>query len=234
MEYTRCRSWAVGPDEGELDEEQNSCAHRGVSARHDRGHGRHDDERDGCARRIWRTRRRDGRHAFWRRWFWRRSFWRRSFWRCSFCRHYFWRPSFWCRSYWRWPLGRRRLAWRLARSRMGLGLGSRRGPRLGHWQPVCLWRPVRLLRPVQSVRLRLLQPVHLLAPSKFDRTAAPVIGAAVFLAKTAAVVRQRQIDQRPDGHDTGRIDVTVAAVIVALDMLEVHGLGDLRHLIKLA
>ena len=56
----------------------------------------------------------------------------------------------------------------------------------------------------------------------------------VCSAEAAAVVRQCEVDQRPDRHDPGRIDTAVAAVIVTLDMVEVHRLGDARHLIEIA
>lgn len=61
-------------------------------------------------------------------------------------------------------------------------------------------------------------------------------GLCLFLlsAEAAAIVRQREIEHRPDRHDAGRVHVAMAAVIVPLDVIEAHGLGDARHLIKLA
>ena len=44
---------------------------------------------------------------------------------------------------------------------------------------------------------------------------------------------QIQLQGRPLGYDTGRIDLRMAAVVVVLDVLEVHGLGDPRPLIQL-
>ncbi len=53
-------------------------------------------------------------------------------------------------------------------------------------------------------------------------------------AEPPAVVRQREVEQRTDRHDAGRVDVAVAAVIVPLDVIETDGVGDARHLIKIA
>jgi hypothetical protein len=49
-----------------------------------------------------------------------------------------------------------------------------------------------------------------------------------------ASVRQREIDERPDRYDAGRIDVTMAAVIVPLYVIETYSLGHARHLIEIA
>jgi hypothetical protein len=59
-------------------------------------------------------------------------------------------------------------------------------------------------------------------------------GRCLFSAEAAAVVRLREIEHWPDRHDAGRVHIAVAAVIVPLDVIEAHGLGDARHLIKLA
>src|SRR5580692_11406157 len=48
------------------------------------------------------------------------------------------------------------------------------------------------------------------------------------------VVRLVEIHQRPDRDDPGRIDVVVREVIVTLDVIEVHGLGDAANLIEVA
>ena len=57
---------------------------------------------------------------------------------------------------------------------------------------------------------------------------------SLLSAEAAAIVRQHEIEHRPDRHDAGRVHVAMAAVIVPLDVIEAHGLGDARHLIKLA
>ena len=44
-------------------------------------------------------------------------------------------------------------------------------------------------------------------------------------------MRQGEVDQRSDRHDAGRIDVAMAAVIVAI---EADGIGNSRHLIEIA
>src|SRR5215472_14020368 len=46
--------------------------------------------------------------------------------------------------------------------------------------------------------------------------------------------RRRKVEARPDRNDAGRIDRAVAAVIVGLDVVEAHRLGDARHLIERA
>jgi hypothetical protein len=45
------------------------------------------------------------------------------------------------------------------------------------------------------------------------------------------VVRRVEIHQWPDRDDPGRIDVVVREVIVTLDVIEVHGLGDAVNLV---
>ena len=57
---------------------------------------------------------------------------------------------------------------------------------------------------------------------------------SLLSAEAVAIVRQHEIEHRPDRHDAGRVHVAMAAVIVPLDVIEAHGLGDARHLIKLA
>ncbi len=54
------------------------------------------------------------------------------------------------------------------------------------------------------------------------------------LAEPAAIVRRREIEQRSDRHDAGRIHVAMAAVIMPFDVIEVDGLGNARHLIEIA
>lgn len=53
-------------------------------------------------------------------------------------------------------------------------------------------------------------------------------------AETAAIVRQREINQRPDRNDPGWIDVAVTAIIVPFNVIEIEGIGDARYLIEIA
>ena len=46
-------------------------------------------------------------------------------------------------------------------------------------------------------------------------------------------VWKREIKGRTDGNDARWIDVVVSKIVVALDMIEVNGLGDTRLLIKI-
>jgi hypothetical protein len=46
-------------------------------------------------------------------------------------------------------------------------------------------------------------------------------------------VWEREIKRRTDGNDARWIDVVVSKIVVALDMIEVNGLGDTRLLIKI-
>src|SRR5580693_9895739 len=57
---------------------------------------------------------------------------------------------------------------------------------------------------------------------------------ALCSTEAAAVVRHGEIDQRADRHDAGRIDLTLAAVIVPLDLIDADGLGNAGHGIKIA
>src|SRR5262249_47301716 len=50
----------------------------------------------------------------------------------------------------------------------------------------------------------------------------------------AAVMRRRKIELRPQRHDAGRVHVALAAVIVPLDVVHVHGRRDASLLIKVA
>ena len=52
--------------------------------------------------------------------------------------------------------------------------------------------------------------------------------------ESAAVVRRGEIDQRSDRHDAGRIDVAMAAIIVAFDVIEADSVSESRHLIEIA
>jgi hypothetical protein len=52
--------------------------------------------------------------------------------------------------------------------------------------------------------------------------------------KRPPVVRRREIDERPDRHDAGRIHVALTALIMPLDMIDAHGLRDAGHLIEIA
>jgi hypothetical protein len=54
------------------------------------------------------------------------------------------------------------------------------------------------------------------------------------LREPVAVVRRGIVKLRPDGHDARRVDGFVAAVVVRLDVVQVHGLGDARHLVEVA
>src|SRR5437868_3397984 len=47
-------------------------------------------------------------------------------------------------------------------------------------------------------------------------------------------VRRGQIEDRPDRYDARRVDLGVRHVIVALDVVESHGLRDPRNLIEIA
>ena len=49
-----------------------------------------------------------------------------------------------------------------------------------------------------------------------------------------AVVRRGEIELGAERHDAGRVHLALAAVIVPLDVIDVHGLGDARHLIEIA
>src|ERR1700722_8670982 len=68
-----------------------------------------------------------------------------------------------------------------------------------------------------------------------NKAAAPAQVRRLFFcsAEAGAVVRRAGLEYRPDRHDAGRVHVAMAAIIVPLDVIEVHGLGDARHLIKL-
>ena len=54
------------------------------------------------------------------------------------------------------------------------------------------------------------------------------------ISKAAAVVRQGEVDRGPIGTMPVGFTLAVAAVIVPLDVIDVHGLGDARHLIEIA
>jgi hypothetical protein len=49
-----------------------------------------------------------------------------------------------------------------------------------------------------------------------------------------AVVRRGEIQFGADRHDAGRVHLAVTRIIVGLDVIQVHRLGDARHLIQLA
>ena len=61
-----------------------------------------------------------------------------------------------------------------------------------------------------------------------------VVTSAVPPERPRAIVRRGKVELRPDRHDAGRVHLALAAVIVPLDLLEADGLGDARHLIKIA
>jgi hypothetical protein len=55
----------------------------------------------------------------------------------------------------------------------------------------------------------------------------------MLLSETIASMRRRQVLVRADRDDTGRIDVVVCDVVVPLDMIEIHGLGDTVGLVEI-
>ena len=63
--------------------------------------------------------------------------------------------------------------------------------------------------------------------------AAPHFGRGIS-AQARPVVRRREIDDRSDRHDARRINLTLAAVIMPLDLIDANGLGYSGHLIKVA
>src|SRR5471030_21494 len=54
------------------------------------------------------------------------------------------------------------------------------------------------------------------------------------LLKPPPIVGRGEIELRPHRYDAGWVHVALAAVIMPLDLLQVDGLGNARHLIKLA
>src|SRR5690349_18241441 len=52
--------------------------------------------------------------------------------------------------------------------------------------------------------------------------------------KPPPIVRRLEIERGPEWYDAARIDVAHADVIVALDVIHVHRVGDARHLIEFA
>ena len=56
----------------------------------------------------------------------------------------------------------------------------------------------------------------------------------VASSKSPTIVRQREINNRSDRHNTGRIDVAVTWIIVPFDVIEIDGIGDARYLIEIA
>src|SRR5919204_4027595 len=48
------------------------------------------------------------------------------------------------------------------------------------------------------------------------------------------VVRRGEVERGTERHDADGIDITVAAVIVPLDMVDAHGLGDAGNLVEIA
>jgi hypothetical protein len=47
-------------------------------------------------------------------------------------------------------------------------------------------------------------------------------------------VWRRKVERGTEGDDTGRIDLTVTAVIVLLDVVEIDGLAEARRLVEVA
>src|SRR5262245_34777114 len=62
----------------------------------------------------------------------------------------------------------------------------------------------------------------------------PMIDANALSAKPPAVVRRHEIERRAERHDAGRVHMAVAAVIVPLDVIHVHGRGDAGLLVEVA
>src|SRR5450631_2316359 len=56
----------------------------------------------------------------------------------------------------------------------------------------------------------------------------------VRLRKPLAIVSAAKVLERANRHDARRIDLVLRNVIVALDMVEVHGAGDAFDLIEIA
>lgn len=56
----------------------------------------------------------------------------------------------------------------------------------------------------------------------------------VFPISLGPSMRRHQILIRSDRHDARRIDRLVALIVVLLDVVEVHGLGDARNLVQVA
>lgn len=54
------------------------------------------------------------------------------------------------------------------------------------------------------------------------------------LSETVPVVGGGEIDERPDRHDAGWIDLPLAAVIMPLDLIDVNRLGNSGHRIEVA
>src|SRR5665213_1458501 len=89
---------------------------------------------------------------------------------------------------------------------------------------------------MDAIRLALAPDERLLlAPgSRSGTRRCHTAAARCSLSKTSAVVRRCKIEQGPDGHDTSRVYLPLAAVIVSFDLIDAHRAGNSRHLIKLA
>ena len=53
-------------------------------------------------------------------------------------------------------------------------------------------------------------------------------------AEPSPVVRRGEVELRSDRNDTGRVHLTLAAVVMPLDLLDADRLGDARNLIEIA
>src|SRR6185503_14896204 len=53
-------------------------------------------------------------------------------------------------------------------------------------------------------------------------------------AEAGAVVRRGEVELRTERHDAGRVHLALAPVIVMLDLIEAHHLGDAGHLVEIA
>ena len=57
---------------------------------------------------------------------------------------------------------------------------------------------------------------------------------STFLLQALAPVRAPEIECWSDGHNSSRVDVVMGKVVVTLDMIEPHGLGNTRLLVQVA
>jgi hypothetical protein len=71
------------------------------------------------------------------------------------------------------------------------------------------------------------------APTRHTGAVCASVGAPELWgsAESSAIVRQFEVHERPDWYDAGRIDIAMAAVIVAFDVIEADGVGDPWYLV---
>src|SRR3569832_1405976 len=72
------------------------------------------------------------------------------------------------------------------------------------------------------------------AKMKIRRSCVP----SIFLyrprsAEAGAVVRRGEVELRTERHDAGRVHLALAPVIVVLDLIEAHRLGNAGHLVEI-